>query len=201
LGFSVNISHPQFPSKPQLSPELVQFVNEKTNYWIGIAPFAQYDSKVYPLDLMQQIIDELAENENITLFLFGGGEKEISLLNQLKRDNENVVVMAGKVKLDAELNLIQHLDVMLSMDSGNAHIAAMLGKKVVTLWGATHPYAGFAPFNQPVDYCITADRTKYPLLPTSVYGNKKVEGYQDAMRTINPKTVCNKLLEIINFDK
>ncbi len=201
LGFSVNISHPQFPSIPQLSPELVQFVNEKTNYWIGIAPFAQYDSKVYPLDLMQQIIDELAENENITLFLFGGGEKEISLLNQLKRDNENVVVMAGKVKLDAELNLIQHLDVMLSMDSGNAHIAAMLGKKVVTLWGATHPYAGFAPFNQPVDYCITADRTKYPLLPTSVYGNKKVEGYQDAMRTINPKTVCNKLLEIINFDK
>jgi ADP-heptose:LPS heptosyltransferase len=28
---------------------------------------------------------------------------------------------------------------MLSMDSGNAHIAAMLGVKVITLWGATHP--------------------------------------------------------------
>ncbi len=201
LGFSVDIAHPKFPSVPQLLPELRQFVNEKTTHWIGIAPFAQYDTKVYPLDLMQKVIDELAENENITIFLFGGGEKEISLLNQLKRDNENVVVMAGKVKLDAELNLIQHLDVMLSMDSGNAHIAAMLGKKVVTLWGATHPYAGFAPFNQPADYCITADRNKYPLLPTSVYGNKKVEGYEDAMRTISPQTVCNKLIEIINFDK
>jgi ADP-heptose:LPS heptosyltransferase len=28
-------------------------------------------------------------------------------------------------------------------DSQNAHIAAMLGVKVITLWGATHPYAGF----------------------------------------------------------
>jgi ADP-heptose:LPS heptosyltransferase len=133
--------------------------------------------------------------------LFGGGEKEIALLNQLKRDNYNVIVMAGKVKFDAEINLIQHLDVMLSMDSGNAHIAAMLGKKVVTLWGATHPYAGFAPFNQPADYCITADRTKYPLLPTSVYGNKIVEGYEDAMCTIDPQVVCDKIIEVINSDK
>lgn len=200
LGFAVDISHPTFPPVSQLSPELHQFVKEKATYWIGIAPFAQYDTKVYPLDLMQQVVDELAENENVTIFLFGGGEKEISLLNQLKRDNNNVIVMAGKVKLEVELNLIQHLDVMLSMDSGNAHIAAMLGKKVITLWGATHPYAGFAPFNQPADYCITADRAKYPLLPTSVYGNKKVEGYEDAMRTISPTTVCNKVLEVIKLD-
>lgn len=197
LGFSVDITQPKFPVVPTLASELLPFVKEKTNYWVGIAPFAQYDSKVYPLDLMQKVVDELAENENITIFLFGGGEQEISLLNQLKRDNINVIVMAGKVKLDAEINLIQHLDVMLSMDSGNAHIAAMLGKKVITLWGATHPYAGFAPFNQPDDYCITADRKQFPLLPTSVYGNKVVEGYKDAMRTINPETVCNKILDIL----
>jgi ADP-heptose:LPS heptosyltransferase len=52
--------------------------------------------------------------------------------------------MAGKLKLQQELQLISNLDVMLSMDSG-MHIAAMLGVKVITLWGATHPYAGFYP--------------------------------------------------------
>ena len=87
---------------------------------------------------------------------------------------------------------------MLSMDSGNAHIAAMLGIKVITLWGATHPYAGFKPFNQPNDFCITADRTQYPLLPTSVYGNKKVEGYENAMRSILPETVIDKIKKELN---
>jgi hypothetical protein len=37
------------------------------------------------------------------------------------------------MKLQQELALISNLDVMVSMDSGNAHIAAMLGVKV-TLW-------------------------------------------------------------------
>ena len=142
---------------------------------------------------MQQVIDTLAQDANNKVFLFGGGAKEIEILNQLKNNLENVVVVAGKLKLQQELGLISNLDIMLSMDSGNAHIAAMLGVKVITLWGATHPYAGFKPFNQPDDFCLTSDRTKYPLLPTSVYGNKKVEGYEDVMRTILPKTIIEKI--------
>ncbi|MHC5353301.1 glycosyltransferase family 9 protein [Myroides sp. LJL115] len=197
LGIKVNLDNPTFPEKPTLAPELLPYVKSKDTYWIGIAPFAQYSSKVYPLDLMQKVIDTLAEREKSILFLFGGGEKEVALLNQLKRDNQNVIVIAGKVKLDVELNLIHNLDLMLSMDSGNAHIAAMLGVKVISLWGATHPYAGFSPFNQPLDYCITADRDKYPLLPTSVYGNKEVEGYQDVMRSIDPMMVCDKVINEI----
>jgi ADP-heptose:LPS heptosyltransferase len=86
---------------------------------------------------------------------------------------------------------------MLSMDSGNAHIAAMLGVKVITLWGATHPFAGFSPFNQPLGNALTADRNLFPKLPTSVYGNKMVEGYEDAMRTISVESVINKINSIV----
>ena len=82
---------------------------------------------------------------------------------------------------------------MLSMDSGNAHIAAMFGVKVITLWGATHPFAGFKPFNQPLENCLTSDRKKYPLLPTSVYGNKNVPGYEDVMRTITVEEIVSKI--------
>ena len=116
--------------------------------------------------------------------LFGGGKKEIEILDSLASNKENVINMAGKIKFQQELALISNLDVMLSMDSGNAHIAAMLGVKVITLWGATHPFAGFSPFNQPLENALVSDRNQFPKLPTSVYGNKKVEGYEDAMRTI-----------------
>jgi ADP-heptose:LPS heptosyltransferase len=193
LGFSIDLTNVQFPEKATLSEEILSITGTKNQNWIGIAPFAQYESKVYPLDLMQQVIDELAKNTNHKLFLFGGGDKEIQLLNQLKSQHENVLVLAGKLKFKHELDVISNLDVMLSMDSGNSHIAAMLGVKVITLWGATHPYAGFKPFNQPDDFCLTSDRAQYPLLPTSIYGNKKVEGYDEVMRTILPTQVIEKI--------
>jgi ADP-heptose:LPS heptosyltransferase len=193
LGFSIDLTNVQFPEKATLSEEILSITGINNQNWIGIAPFAQYESKVYPLDLMQQVIDELAENKNNKIFLFGGGDKEIQLLNQLKSQHENVLVLAGKLKFKHELDVISNLDVMLSMDSGNSHIAAMLSVKVITLWGATHPYAGFKPFNQPDDFCLSSDRAQYPLLPTSIYGNKKVEGYEDVMRTILPTTIIEKI--------
>lgn len=192
LGFPLNVDNPTFPDKSNLSTDILKITGEKNQKWIGIAPFAQYDSKVYPQDFMQEVVNELAK-KNCKLFLFGGGKKEIEKLNQLKGELGNVIVVAGKLKLPEELDLISNLDLMLSMDSGNAHIAAMLGISVITLWGATHPYAGFVPFNQPLENCITADRKQYPLLPTSIYGNKKIEGYEDAMRSIKPLAVVEKI--------
>ena len=193
LGFSIDLSNPVFPPKQELAMETINLIGEKPQNLIGIAPFAQYNSKVYPLDLMQEVIDKLAENKIYKILLFGGGKKEIELLDSLSKGKENVINIAGKTNFKQELQLISNLDIMLSMDSGNAHIAAMLGVKVITLWGATHPFAGFSPFNQPPENAMVSDRNLFPKLPTSVYGNKKVEGYENAMRTILPKTIVEKI--------
>jgi ADP-heptose:LPS heptosyltransferase len=198
LGFDIDLAQPVFPKKAILSKEITSVIGNKNEKWIGIAPFAQYESKVYPLDLMQKVIDDLANNSNVTLFLFGGGKKETELLNQLKQQHEKVIAVPGKLTFQQELDLISNLDIMLSMDSGNAHIAAMLGIKVITLWGSTHPFAGFSPFQQPFENCITSDRNLYPKLPTSVYGNKTVADYQDAMRSILPETVVDKIKKELN---
>jgi len=198
LGFSINLANPIFPQKAILDSEILNIIGNSHQKLIGIAPFAQYDSKVYPMDLMQEVIDILALDQNNTILLFGGGKKEVEVLNTLSSGKENVINMAGKIKFQQELQLISNLNVMLSMDSGNAHIAAMLGVKVITLWGATHPYAGFSPFNQPLTNALVSDRNLYPKLPTSVYGNKKVEGYDDAMRTITVQEVVSKINSELN---
>ena len=197
LGFSIDLSSgsfgTQFPEKAALSEDILEIIGNENQKLIGIAPFAQYDSKVYPLDLMKEVVAKLAENSSYKILLFGGGKKEIEILDSIAQPFENVINMAGKIKFQQELQLISNLDVMLSMDSGNAHIAAMLGVKVITLWGATHPYAGFLPFNQSLENALTSDRNQYPQLPTSVYGNKTVEGYEDAMRTISPDEIVQKI--------
>jgi ADP-heptose:LPS heptosyltransferase len=194
LGFALNLVNPIFPKKVVLKEEMRAIIGGDDKQLIGIAPFAQYDSKVYPLDLMQEVINVLAQNPNYQVLLFGGGKKEIEILDSLSQQRENVINMAGKIKFKQELELISNLDVMLSMDSGNAHIAAMLGVKVISLYGATHPFAGFGPFNQPLENALVSDSKAYPLLPTSVYGNKIVPGYEEAMRSISPESVVEKII-------
>lgn len=195
LGFVVDLNAPHFPKKENLSQKIQNITGQKNKSWIGIAPFAQYETKMYPLHLMQEVIASLALEHQI--FLFGGGKKEQEQLDEIASKIPNSINITGKLTLSEELKLIHHLDVMLSMDSGNGHLAAMLGIPVITLWGNTHPYAGFVTFNQPLANSLTPDLKQYPLLPTSVYGNKKIEGYTDCMKSISPEQVVEKIQQLL----
>lgn len=198
LGYTVDLSNPEFPIKSSLQNFPISLENAKNKKWIGIAPFAQYQSKMYPLDLMEEVISKLAHTNKYQLFLFGGGEKEITILTQLEKKYSNTISVAGKqLHLNDELNLISNLDGMLSMDSANSHLAAMLGIKTITLWGITHPYAGFAAFNQPKEHQLTPDLKKYPNLPCSIYGNYVCDGYEDVMRSITPEKVVERIIDSI----
>lgn len=193
LGFKLELSNPSFPNPYSIDNFRIDFL--KQNTWIGIAPFATYKSKMYPLDLMKEVIATLSKTYKI--LLFGGGQHEIEILNSLESDFDNTINLAGKLSLDEELDVISNLNVMLSMDSGNAHLAAMLGVKVITIWGVTHPFAGFAPFNQPKDYALLSDRSEYSKIPTSIYGNKYPDDYKEAARSIHPMTIIEKIESII----
>ena len=194
LGFDVDLANPVFPPQAILKESVLKITGTKKGKWIGIAPFAAHESKMYPLEQMKQVVKEVSRDYKV--LLFGGGQKEIERLNGLE-DKDQVVNLAGKLSLDEELDVISNLDVMLSMDSGNAHLAAMLGVKTVTIWGVTHPFAGFAPFNQPTDFCLLANRETFPLIPTSVYGNDYPEGYEMAAGSISENRIVDKIKAVI----
>lgn len=182
LGFSVRLDEGSLsPKAGPLSEKLGDIQNRRK---IGYAPFAQYSGKVYPLDLTEKVIADLSRNNKNIILLFGGGKQEKEMLGSLEKKYSNTVSCAGKFTFSEELALISNLDCMVSMDSANAHLAAMYGVKTITLWGATHPYAGFYPFKQPLEYALLPDFKKYPNIPCSIYGNKVCAGYEEAMRTI-----------------
>ncbi len=197
LGFPLDLNTFTVPPQKRLTPKLNGLIGVEPKKLIGIAPFAAHQSKMYPLSLMAEVIRELDKTDKYRIFLFGGGKKEIKQLQQLENPFANVTNVAGKLTFEEELALISNLDLMLSMDSGNGHLAAMYGVPVVTLWGVTHPYAGFVPFNQPESNQLMADRKKYPLIPTSIYGNKYPPNYELVMNTIPPETVVSKVEEVI----
>lgn len=195
LGFSVDLSQPKFPKAKPLSKAVLGLGINTKETLVGIAPFAAHSSKMYPLDKMETVISELSKDYKV--ILFGGGDKEIEMLNAFEAKYDNVVSVAGKLSFKEELALISNLELMLAMDSGNGHLAAMFGVKVITIWGVTHPFAGFVPFNQPEDFQLTADRNQYPKIPTSVYGNKYPEGYEKAAESIAVEAIVSKVKSII----
>ncbi len=197
LGLPVDLDVHQFPEKKRLIPKLNALIGVEPKKLIGIAPFAAYKSKMYPLELMQEVIRQLDAMQKYRIFLFGGGKDEIAGLNKLADRFNSVSSVAGTLLFEEELTLISNLDVMLSMDSGNGHLSALFEIPTITLWGVTHPYAGFAPFAQPEENQLLADREKHPLIPTSIYGNKFPEGYEKAMETIAPESIVQRIEAIL----
>lgn len=193
LGFPLDLSKARPLSKEIRSEKTTKLIGPDAKKWLGIAPFATFEGKLYPLALMEEVIAALDSSNNYKILLFGGGKTEEEKLQKLETKFNNCVNMVGKLSFPEELALISNLDVMLSMDSGNGHLAAMYGIPVITLWGVTHPYAGFYPFGQDAANALCADREKFPLIPTSVYGNKMPEGYEKAMETILPEDVLKKI--------
>jgi len=195
LGFNVDLSQPDVPKPKILAKSILDLGINANDTLVGIAPFAAYKSKMYPLEQMEDVIVQLAKDYKIVLF--GGGEKEMDVFNAFEAKYSNVISVAGRLDFKDELALISNLRLMLAMDSGNGHLAAMLGVNVITIWGVTHPFAGFVPFNQPEDFQLTADRRQYPKIPTSIYGNKYPEGYENAAGSIPVETIVSKIKSII----
>ncbi|WP_240462930.1 glycosyltransferase family 9 protein [Mesonia aquimarina] len=196
LGFPVDLNQKIEIPKYSVPKKAQEILGKTPRKWLGIAPFAAHEAKMYPLDLMEKVIAEIDRSDAYEIILFGGGKKETEILNNLASKYKNVESLAGKLSFKEELQVISNLDAMLSMDSGNGHMAALFQIPVITIWGATHPFAGFAPFQQPKENQLLPDLEKYPLLPTSIYGNKSVEGYENVMRSINPIQITKQIKEI-----
>ena len=200
LGYPLELSETSILPKRMPSLKAKQLLSLEYKKYIGIAPFAAFEGKMYPLDLMEEVVTVLSASNTTQVIFFGGGKREQEILEEWESKYSNSISILGKLTFDEELELISNLDIMLAMDSGNAHLAALFGVPTVTLWGVTHPHAGFYPFHQPIENALLADREKYPLIPTSVYGNKMPENYKDAMQTIAPKEVIAKICSLIDLE-
>ena len=168
LGFPVKLDHQLIKSQQQLSEEILAITGEKTKPWIGIAPFAKHKGKIYPLELTEEVI-KLLNIRDVNLFLFGGSLLEEEICAQWQQKYATVTSLVRRINMEQELAVISRLDVMMSMDSDGMHLASLKGIPVVSVWGATHHYAGFLGYGQS-ENDIVADTIE--CRPCSIYGNK-----------------------------
>lgn len=195
LGFAVKLSY-KLDKSPQAIPANAQnlFTN-KTTKEIGISPFAQHVYKIYALEKMEEVI-ALLSGLGYALFIFGGGKTEQTTAENWAKTYKNAHNLIGNFNLTEELAIISNLDLMLSMDSSGMHMASLVGVPVVSLWGPTHPYAGFLGYGQLESDCIQID---HPNRPNSIYGNKPcLCGVENCIDLIKPETIVDKIKEKLN---
>ncbi|MDR0699981.1 MAG: glycosyltransferase family 9 protein [Tannerella sp.] len=158
-----------YDNNPVNDRAIQAIAGNKDGYWIGIAPFAKHKGKVYPIEKMEKVVKTLSERDDVTVFLFGGRGEEEEALSGWENEYAHTRSVVGRYTLDMELPLISKLDLFVCMDSANMHLASLVGVKVISIWGATHPYAGFLGYRQHEDMVVQAD---LPCRPCSIYGNK-----------------------------
>ena len=202
LGYPVDVSkfHSIFPEEGGNLNLLPAAIGPKRSgeQWIGIAPFAAHEGKVYPPRLMEQVIYQLIQQyPQARIFFFGRGEQEDKYFPLWCAQYRQCLYVSRHCEtMYQELILMSHLDAMLSMDSANMHLASLTGIPVVSVWGATHPMAGFLGFNQSAENAIQID---LDCRPCSIFGNKPCQrGDYACLQNIPPERIVERITTIIN---
>ena len=194
LGFSITLQPGEPLFEKKLIPAGVEPVFLTGKKVIGVAPFAQYKEKMYPVEKMKLIVKELALKNHIVL-LFGGGPQEAAILKEWENEIFSVFNVAAKYSFAEELAIISNLTAMVSMDSANMHLASLFNVPVVSIWGATHPFAGFYGWGQAWEHIVQVDLY---CRPCSVFGNKPCyRGDHACMARITEQTIVEKIEQVI----
>ncbi len=205
-GFAVQPpSSFSFAPRPAAETELVAFLDRHKltsaahdEPWLGIAPFAQHRQKMWPFDRFEPLLEQLYASQPVQVFLFGGGPQEIAQLETLSQRFPQTIIVAGQLSLAAELALMHRLDGMLCMDSGNMHLASLSGVPVLSIWGATHPDAGFRPWGQGNDAIIQVPTDVLTCRPCSVFGNLPCwRGDLACLNDISVATVTERVRQLL----
>lgn len=200
LGYPVKLDFTSiFPKEGGNLRLLSDKIGEKKAFqqWIGIAPFSAHKGKTYPRELIEQVVAIIVRRHpSCRFFFFGGGREEMEILDAMASKSHNCINASGLLGgMRDELILMSHLDAMVSMDSANMHMASLVNCPVVSIWGATHPYAGFVGWGQKEENFVQLDM---PCRPCSIYGSKPcLRGDYACLSGIAPEVIADKVENLL----
>lgn len=191
LGYPVRLT---FRSLFDHIPAVAPF--EPQHPAVGVAPFARFYNKTYPPEMIRSVVRRLAD-KGCHVYLFGSRGQEANDLQAWSADSPRVHSVAGKFNIEDELALMNRLDVMVSMDSANQHLASLAGTKVVSVWGSTTPACGFMAYRQERSDAICLD---LECQPCSIAGKPSCpRGHFDCMHGIEPDVIVGKVLKAVGL--
>ncbi|GIZ53763.1 lipopolysaccharide heptosyltransferase II [Noviherbaspirillum aridicola] len=106
--------------------------------WIAIHPGATAASRRYPPELFRQVAAALLAQQDCQLVFTGGGD-EAPLVEQIRSGLPRTHSLAGMLQLGELAALLAEAPLLISNNTGPAHMAAALGTPLVDLYALTNP--------------------------------------------------------------
>jgi heptosyltransferase-2 len=105
-------------------------------------------AKRWPVERYAVLADRLMDELGAEVLLIGSeAEAEVSAAVRSRMMNQPVM-LAGETKLDELVAILSLVDLLITNDTGPAHIAAALGRPTLVIFGPTNPLTTrpFSPF-------------------------------------------------------
>lgn len=142
---------------------------------------------------------ELCKQVQVPLYLLGGPDDKASG-EQIEKasGNDKVVNLAGALSLMDSVNLLKQAKFVISHDTGLMHIASAYKKNIISLWGATTPELGFAPYKPGVNSVIIEQ--PHWLRPTSKLGKQRFSKSINFIDRIPVETILKEMDRLWKID-
>lgn len=107
-------------------------------------------AKRWPAERYAALADRLIDEFGADVLLIGSSAEEEVSLEVTRRMRNKPVMLTGQTKLKALVAVLSLVDLLVTNDTGPAHIAAALGRPTLVIFGPTNPLTTrpFSPFGE-----------------------------------------------------
>ena len=140
LGVPVHKNFQWLPERPQIVAAVKLKWKTEGAKWIVIQPGARWPNKRWPVESFAETVRRLSDKFSDARFAILGGEADKPLGEMISRvAPEKILNLCDQTSLPEMIEWIRSCDLMITNDTGPMHVAAALGKPLVTLFGPTEP--------------------------------------------------------------
>ncbi len=159
--------------------------------WVAVGLGGTYETKKWPSLYHAYVLERL----EWPAILLGGSAEQSAAELIAQRVSVPVVLGAGRYTLLESGAAIAAAQLVISHDTGTAHMAAAFQKPIVLLWGNTTPHFGMAPWQTPT---LHLEVPGLGCRPCSKLGfNRCPKGHHNCMRALTPDWVWQKLQDFL----
>jgi lipopolysaccharide heptosyltransferase II len=157
--------------------------------WVLVHPGSRAASRRYPPEMFAQAARTLVLEDGWQV-CFSGSCEERPLVEEIRSQMDaRSYSLAGPMELEELAAIISHAPLLITNNTGPAHIAAALGTSQVTLYAQTNP--------QHMPWHTVARVLKRDVACRYCYRSACPEGHHDCLRLIQPDEVVRAARELM----
>lgn len=155
--------------------------------WLAVGLGGTYGTKKWPISYFQELLQKLGW----PVVLLGGAAERAEAEAIAQALPQPTLLTAGRYSLLETAAVIAQATLLLTHDTGTAHLGAAFQVPTIVLWGNTVPELGMSPW-QTISLAIEAQNL--PCRPCSKLGFARCpKGHHDCMRSLTPDFVLARL--------